>query len=90
MVKSNFAKEELKAFVLRIERLLEEKDALSADCKEVYSELSGSGFSSKIVRKIIKMRTRDKAELDEEEALTELYLDAVGFDSTPLGSAGKE
>lgn len=87
MVKSNFAKEELKAFIARVERLLEEKAALAADIRSVYDEASGTGFSSKIMRKVIKFRAMDKADFQEEDALTALYMDAVGFDSTPLGEA---
>lgn len=63
----------LKAFVERIERLEEEKSALQDDIKEVYAELKGNGFIPKIVRAIIRKRKKDRAELQEEEALIDLY-----------------
>lgn len=70
---------ELLAQIAKIERIEEEKKAASADQKDVYTYLKGSGFDVKIVRKIVKMRKMDKAKRDEEEALTESYLHACGM-----------
>ena len=73
------AVERLKSFIERIERLEEEKRALSGDIKEVYAEAKGSGFEPKIMRQIIKLRRMDKADVDEEESLLDLYKRALGM-----------
>ena len=72
------AVERLKSFIERIERLEEEKRALSGDIKEVYAEAKGTGFEPKIMRQIIKIRKMDKEEVDEEESLLDLYKRALG------------
>ena len=68
----------LKSFVERVERLEEDKAAVSADMKGVFDEAKGEGFDVKILRKIIRLRKQDKVKRDEEEALTELYMQAIG------------
>jgi uncharacterized protein (UPF0335 family) len=73
------AGEALKSVVERIERLDEEKRALSEDIKEIYAQARGSGFEPKIIRQIIKIRRMDKDKLDEEESLLELYKRALGM-----------
>ena len=73
------AVERLKSFIERIERLEEEKRGLSGDIKEVYAEARGSGFEPKIMRQIIKLRRMDKADVDEEESLLDLYKRALGM-----------
>ncbi|HLY55396.1 MAG TPA: DUF2312 domain-containing protein [Stellaceae bacterium] len=73
------AADQLRAIVERIERLEEEKKALAEDIREVYAEAKGNGFDTKIIRKIIGLRKRDRAELDEEETILELYLRALGM-----------
>jgi len=73
------AAEELKQFVERIERLEEDKAGISDDIREVFAELKGRGFDPKIVRRIVKIRKQDAAERQEEEALLELYMDALGM-----------
>ncbi|HVJ52398.1 MAG TPA: DUF2312 domain-containing protein [Aliidongia sp.] len=73
------AADQLRSIVERIERLEEEKKALAEDIKDVYAEAKGNGFDTKIIRKIIGMRKRDRAELDEEETILEVYLRALGM-----------
>jgi uncharacterized protein (UPF0335 family) len=68
----------LRAFIERIERLNEEKKALSEDIKEVYGEAKANGFDSKIIRKIISIRGQDPDQRTEEETLIDLYLAALG------------
>lgn len=68
----------LKSFVERVERLEEDKAAVSADLKGVFDEAKGEGFDVKILRKIIRLRKQDKVKRDEEDALTELYMQAIG------------
>ena len=79
MSKTAFAKDQLKAFINRIERLEEERAALSADIKEVYSEAKGTGFDAKIIRKIVSMRKMDREKRREEEEILDLYLSALGM-----------
>ena len=70
---------QLRAFVERIERLEEEKAATATDIKEVYAEAVGSGYDRKTLRKVISIRKQDKAERQEQEALIDLYLSALGM-----------
>lgn len=68
----------LKSFFERIERLEEDKAAIAADLKEVFAEAKGEGFDTKIIRKVVRLRKQDKAKRQEEEALVDLYLSAIG------------
>jgi uncharacterized protein (UPF0335 family) len=68
----------LKSFIERIERLEEDKAAVSNDMKEVFAEAKGEGFDVKILRKVIRLRKQDKVKREEEEALIDLYLQAIG------------
>ena len=72
------AQGKLKSLIERIERLEEDKAAVSTDLKEVYAEAKGEGFDTKIVRKVVRMRKQDKAKRQEEEALIDLYISAIG------------
>ena len=73
------AGDHLKSFIERIERLEEEKKALGDDIRDVYSEAKANGFEVKIMRQIVKIRKMDKDELDEQEALLDTYLLALGM-----------
>ena len=75
--KTSFAKGQLKTIVERIERLEEEKKTIAADIKEVYAEAKGNGFDTKILRKVISIRKKDRHEREEEEAMLDVYLDAL-------------
>ena len=79
MAKSGFAKEHLKSFIDRIERLEEERSALTADIREVFSEAKGTGFDTKIMRQVIRLRKLEKADFQEQEAVLDLYLNALGM-----------
>lgn len=76
---TTIAQGQLRSFVERIERLTEEKDALQIDIREVYAEAKGNGFDTKVLRKVIAIRKKDMAERQEEEAMIELYLHALGM-----------
>ncbi|HWL04516.1 MAG TPA: DUF2312 domain-containing protein [Xanthobacteraceae bacterium] len=78
-VSTSFAKDQLKAFVERIERLEEEKKAISDDIKDVYAEAKGNGFDVKALRQIIRMRKQDMDERKEAEAILEVYMHALGM-----------
>lgn len=71
--------DQLRSYIERIERLEEEKKTIADDIKDVYGELKGVGFDSKIVRKIVQLRKRDAEELAEEEALLDTYKAALGM-----------
>jgi uncharacterized protein (UPF0335 family) len=73
------AGERLKSFIERIERLEEEKKALAEDIKEVFAEAKGVGFDVKTIRQVLKLRRMDKDDLDEQEALLDTYLRALGM-----------
>lgn len=70
--------DQLKTIVERIERLEEEKKTVAEDIKEVYAEAKGNGYDTKVLRKVIALRKRDLNERMEEEAILDLYLQAVG------------
>lgn len=69
----------LRSFVERIERLEEEKAALASDIREVYSEAKGAGFDVKVLRQVTRLRKLDKTARQEQEALLETYLRALGM-----------
>ena len=75
----DFAKDQLKAFVERIERLEEEKKAISDDIRDVYSEAKGVGYDVKTMRKIISLRAMDSADRAEQDALLDTYKHALGM-----------
>ncbi len=68
----------LKTIIERIERLEEDKAVIANDLKEVYAEAKGEGFDTKILRKVVRLRKQDKVKRQEEEALIDLYLSALG------------
>ena len=70
---------QLTQFIERIERLEEEKRALMADIRDVYSEAKGTGFEPKIMRQLVRMRAMDREMLQEQEELLETYRAAVGL-----------
>ncbi|EME71304.1 hypothetical protein H261_03878 [Paramagnetospirillum caucaseum] len=72
------AAEALRQFIDRIERLEEEKKALAADIKDVYAQCKSQGFDTKIIRKIVALRKRDRQEREEEQQILDLYLAAIG------------
>ena len=73
------ASERLQSFVERLERLEEEKAALSEDIKEVYSEAKSGGFDIKIKRQIVRLRKMNNADRREQEELLDLYKNALGM-----------
>jgi uncharacterized protein (UPF0335 family) len=74
------AAEHLKAFVERIERLEEEKAAISNDIKEVYAEAKGNGFNEKIIKMLVKLRKMAEHERMEQAHTLETYMQAIGMD----------
>lgn len=70
---------QLRAFIERIERLEEEKQAIADDIKDVYAEAKGTGFDTKAIRAITRLRKQDQASRQEAEAILELYKVALGM-----------
>jgi uncharacterized protein (UPF0335 family) len=70
---------QLRAFIERIERLEEEKKTIADDIKEVFAEAKGTGFDTKAMRTIIRLRKKDQAERQEEETILDLYKAALGM-----------
>ena len=75
-----FGKEQLKAFIERVERLEEEKKAIADDIRDVYAEAKGSGFDVKALRAIVRLRKQDIDERREQQAILETYMHALGMD----------
>lgn len=73
------ASRQLKSFVERIERLEEEKKGIADDIRDVFAEAKGQGFDTKVMRQVIRLRKKEPAERQEEEALLDLYLHALGM-----------
>ena len=69
----------LRSFVERIERLEEEKAALASDIREVYSEAKGAGYDVKVMRQVMRLRKLDKTARQEQAAVLETYLRALGM-----------
>ena len=76
---TKFAKDQLKAFVERIERLEEEKKTISEDIRDVYAESKGNGFDVKALRAIVRLRKQDANERAEQETILETYMQALGM-----------
>ena len=79
MTAARVAKDHLKAFVERVERLEEEKKAIAGDIRDVYAEAKGTGFDVKALRTVVRLRKQDINERKEQEAILETYLHALGM-----------
>lgn len=73
------ARDQLKAFVERIERMEEEKKAIVDDIRDIYAEAKGNGFDVKTLRVVVRLRKQDVAERKEHEAILKTYLHALGM-----------
>ncbi len=69
---------DLLSIIERVERIEDDRAGLGADISTILSEAKGKGFDTKIIRMILRMRKREKHELDEEQALLDIYLSAIG------------
>jgi uncharacterized protein (UPF0335 family) len=76
---TKFAKDQLKSIIERIERLEEEKKAISDDIRDVYAESKGNGYDVKALRMIVRMRKQDPNERQEQETILETYMQALGM-----------
>jgi len=78
-VAHRFAKDQLKAFIERVERLEEEKKTIADDIRDVYAEAKGNGFDVKALRTIVRLRKQDADERKEQETILETYMHALGM-----------
>jgi uncharacterized protein (UPF0335 family) len=76
---AGFAQGKLRSFIERVERLEEEKTALGADIREIYSEAKGQGFDTKVMRQVVRLRKMETADRQEQEALLDIYMSALGM-----------
>jgi len=86
MADTSVARDQLRTIVERIERLEEEKKAIADDIKDVYAEAKANGFDTKTLRQVVRLRKVEAAERQEQEAMLDLYLSALGMlpqDSPP-------
>lgn len=77
-VLTSAAQGRLRSFVERLERLQEDMDAVRADSKEVFAEAKGEGYDVPILRQVLRIRKQDKAKRQEQDAILDLYLSALG------------
>jgi len=77
-VLNSTAQSQLKSIIERVERLEQEKAEVAEQIKEVFAEAKGNGFDTKTLRKVVRIRKQDRAKRQEEEALLDLYLSAIG------------
>lgn len=73
------AQDQLRSFIERIENLEAEKKTIADDIKDVYAEAKAVGFDPKIMRRIVSLRKQDASERSEQEAVLDLYLQALGM-----------
>jgi uncharacterized protein (UPF0335 family) len=79
---------QIAAIVQRIERMEDEKTAITIDISEIYKEAKLNGFDTKILKKVIALRKKPQSQRDEEQTVLDLYMSAVeSFDKTPLGAS---
>ncbi len=78
-VNTRFAKDQLKAFVERIERLEEEKKAIADDIRDVYAESKANGFDVKALREVVRLRKQEPTERNEHQMILDTYLNALGM-----------
>ena len=79
MSDSMVAREQLKSIVERVERLEEEKKTIAEDIRDVYAEAKANGFDTKVLRQVVAIRKQDLTERQEQEAVRDLYLQALGM-----------
>lgn len=73
------AGDRLRSIVDRIERLEEERKALSGDIKDIYAEAKSAGFDPKVLRQLIRIRKQEPAEVEEQESMLDVYRRALGM-----------
>ena len=75
------AVDRLRSFIERIERLEEERATVAVDIREVYAEAKANGFDPKIMRQVVKLRKMESGDRQEQEAMLEIYKEALGMEA---------
>tara|TARA_S200000501_G_C20721850_1_gene698808 strand:- start:193 stop:525 length:333 start_codon:yes stop_codon:yes gene_type:complete len=78
------AGDRLRSLIERIERLEEEKETISVDVREVYAEAKATGFDPKVMRQIVRLRKMESDDRKEQEALLEIYKEALGMEAPAM------
>ncbi|MCX5619396.1 MULTISPECIES: DUF2312 domain-containing protein [Bombella] len=78
-VTGGIAVDRLRSIIERVERLEEERKALGADIRDIFTEAKSAGFDVKVVKQIIKLRKQEPAEVEEQETLLDIYRRALGM-----------
>ena len=81
------AADQLLSYILRVERMNEEKTAINSDISEIYKEAKGNGFDTKVIKRIVADRAKDANDLVEFATIYELYCDAIGMVPATRASA---
>lgn len=76
---NSVAADQVKSIVARVQHLEDEAAAVKEDLKQVYSEAKGNGFDVKAIKKLVRLLKQDRAKLQEEKAILELYASAMGY-----------
>jgi uncharacterized protein (UPF0335 family) len=84
-----FAKDHLKSFVEHIERLNEERKAISDEIRDVYQEAKASGFDKRALKAIVRIREEDVEQRKEHEAILETYMHALGMLDAIAGAGAR-
>lgn len=79
MADTSVARDQLRSIVERIERLEEEKKAIADDIKDVFAEAKANGFDTKTLRTVVRLRKVEATEREEQEAMLDLYMSALGM-----------
>jgi uncharacterized protein (UPF0335 family) len=79
MAEGTVAADQLRLFIERIERLEEEKKTIGDDIRDVYAESKANGFDTKVLRQVVKLRKQDVNERNEQQAVLETYMHALGM-----------
>jgi uncharacterized protein (UPF0335 family) len=82
---SGSAQKQLRQLIEQIERLEEERKAIGGDINDKFAEAKGLGFDPKIMKQVLRLRRKTKAEREEEDAILEVYCRALGLLGTDLG-----
>ena len=82
------AREQLRGFAQRVMTLMEERDQVNGDIREVFAEAKSHGYNTKVMRKVIAALKRDEAEREEEQALFDMYMDAIRYAKAEANADG--
>lgn len=74
------AADQLQSFIMRVERLTEDKDAITADIREVYAEAKSQGFDVKVMKAVVRLRKMEEHDYKEQEEILDLYKRALGME----------